>query len=180
MNGNMEELKSWFQSCINIPFPQTLLPEIDMICIQEHGLLFGSEIAAKEQYLISPDTDTFMESNLEGYFLIGYWGYGINSYAFYYSRADSWSKIIFRLAYGGVYMDDKETARYIREFLLQYVDLEKQMIGKVRSFHAMEDMGYFYYKIIMLDGKEFKRSWEDEYVEPNFNDGLEFIQSWGN
>lgn len=179
----MKELKSLFQRCFNVPFPQILLPEIDLIPIQADqgsGLLFGSEIAAKRQYLIGPDTDIFMESDLEGYFLIGFWGYGLNSYAFYYSRADSWSKIIFRLPYGGVYMDNNETARYIREFLLQYVDLEKKMIGKVQSFHAMEDMGYGYYKIIMLDGKEFKRCWGDDFDEPNFKEGLEFIQSWSN
>jgi len=36
-----------------------------------------------------------MVSCAQGYFLVDFWGHGISSSAFYFSRVDAWSRILF-------------------------------------------------------------------------------------
>ena len=87
-----------------------------------------------------------------GYFLVGFWGYGANSYAFYYSIVDSWKRVWFRLPYGGVYSDNKKRANDIIKFFPKYFDFQEKLSGKVKKLIAMESMGVGYYKVELLDG----------------------------
>lgn len=89
------------------------------------SLLVGSKGAIKRQYLIQGDIGEFLRHAPEGYFLVGFWGHGFNSHAFYYLRVDSKSKIFFRLPYGGVYMDNKNEAEHISKFLPEFFDLRR-------------------------------------------------------
>ncbi|MBN2374659.1 hypothetical protein JXL19_12825 [bacterium] len=126
-------------------------------------LLFGSKVAKsiqtgsqKDIFLVQVGIESFLKSCPEGYFLIGFWGHGCNSYAFYYQRVDSWSKIFFRLPFGGVYMDNKKNAKYIFEFLKTWIFLEQKLKSKVSRLIVVDSMGYGYYKAITLDEKKIE------------------------
>ena len=73
---------------------------MDSLAIDK-SLLVGSEQASKNPMLIQGDISEFLKSAPEGYFLSGYWGHGVNSYAFYYSRVDSWSRVFLGSAMVG-------------------------------------------------------------------------------
>ena len=155
----MIKLRDTFKKSFGIPIEQILPLEKNLIPIEgnpEDALLFGSKTTAENPYFLDPSIEQFIESTPEGYFLVGFWGYGANSYAFYYSVVDSWKKIWFRLPYGGVYSDNDVEANYIRKFLSNYFNFQKKLYGKVKKLIAMESMGDGYYKIIKSGDKIFE------------------------
>ena len=150
----MRRLRTFFRESFGISLSRVVdLPNEELFCLSENGLLYGSAIAFKKNYLVQDDINDFVTSDAKGYFLMGFWGHGINSYAFYYLRIDDWSHIFFRLAYGGVYMDDAERARKVREFLSNYFAFEQELKLKAKSLTAIDSMGYGDYSITLLDGR---------------------------
>ena len=150
----MRRLRTFFLESFGISLRQVVdLPQEELFCLSENGLLYGSAIAFKKNYLVQGDIHDFITSDAKGYFLMGFWGHGINSYAFYYSRIDDWSHIFFRLAYGGVYMDDAERATKVREFLSKYFAFESELKHKTKSIVAIESMGYGNYIFTLPDGR---------------------------
>jgi hypothetical protein len=119
----------------------------------DESLLIGSPEAKKRPYLVEGDKREFISSCPIGYFLIGFWGHGINSYAFYYSRVDDWSKIFFRLPYGGVYMDQELQAHLVRTFLSNFFFFEKRIKQNSKKFVAMDSMGVGDYTVTNNDGQ---------------------------
>lgn len=124
----------------------------ELYSIKRPGLLIGSKEALEHQYLVQGDIRPFLSHAPEGYFLIGFWGHGFNSYAFYYLRVDSISKIFFRLPYGGVYMDNKKGAERIGKFLPEFFDFEEKLktMG-LRRLYAVESMGSGWYEVEIND-----------------------------
>jgi hypothetical protein len=140
----------------SIPIPIT---KKDLQPIEGKPFLLGSPISLQKQFLLQGYIDEFLEFCPAGYFLIGFWGHGLMSDGFYYSRVDSWSKIFFRLPYTGAYYytkDVKEMARCVREFLIQFIEFEKLISKKAKTLIAVESMGDGYYKIVMLNGKTYE------------------------
>ncbi len=90
MQITMKELKSYFRKKIGVSLPHIALPSNELIHADGIGYisedLFGSPSAMERQFLIQGDIKDFISSEDKDYFLIGFWGYGSNSYAFYYSR----------------------------------------------------------------------------------------------
>lgn len=137
-------LKKFNFSLSDIPISQTELYTIK----RRNGLLIGSIDLLNHQYLIQADIKDFLKHAPEGYFLIGFWGHGINSYAFYYLRVDSISKIFFRLPYGGVYMDNEKQAEYISKFLPEFFVFEDKLKNRgLKRLCAVESMLSGNYKI---------------------------------
>ena len=150
----MRRLSKFFEESFGISLARVVhLPKEELFCLSEDGLLYGSAIARENNYLVQSDIHDFKTSDARGYFLMGYWGHGINSYAFYYSRIDDWSHIFFRLAYGGVYMNNDEAARDVREFLSNYFKFEPELKRKAKSFTAIDSMGSGSYSITLRDGR---------------------------
>jgi hypothetical protein len=69
--------------------------------------------------LVQEDIDEFL-SVPDGYFLAGFWGHGVNSYAFYWCVADRRQRVFLRLPYGGVYMDPKKAPAGVLSVLRSY------------------------------------------------------------
>jgi len=150
----MRRLRTFFRESFGISLSRVVdLPQEELFCLSENGLLYGSALARKNNYLTQGDINEFITSDARGYFLMGYWGHGINSYAFYYSRIDDWSHIFFRLAYGGIYLDNDKAARDVREFLLNYFKFEPELKRKAKSLTAIDSMGSGSYSITLLDGR---------------------------
>jgi hypothetical protein len=165
----MKNLEIAFKRKFGIPLPQYLLPRENLVPIgdPEESLLFGSPSAVQKPYLIQGDIKSFIDTAPEGYFLIGFWGHGVNSYAFYYSRVDNWSRILFRLPYGGVYMDNDKMAQKIRAFLTCYIEFEKSNSGRLSLFIAIDSMSEGYYKAVTKDGKSMELK-ESLFCNPEF------------
>jgi len=152
----MNKLKSAFIDAFGVPIEQILPLEKNLIPIEgnpDDALLFGSKSAAKNPHLLDPPFMEFIASAPGGYSLVGFWGYGANSYAFYYSIVSSWKKVWFRLPYGGVYSDNKSLANDILKFFPKYFDFQEKLSGKVKKLIAMESMGDGYYKILLPDDR---------------------------
>jgi hypothetical protein len=157
MQISMKDLLSYFHDEIGISLPRIALPSEELIHSGGIGYisedLFGSPSAMERKFLLQGDIKDFISSEDKGYFLIGLWGYGVNSYAFYYSRIDEWSHLFFRLPYGGVYSDIKKDKTQLRKFLKNYFHFELELKLRAKSMVAIDSMGHGEYKIELLDGR---------------------------
>lgn len=171
----MKKLEEIFKESFGLPINQVIPLEKGMIAIDgspENALLFGSRIAAKEPFLVQGDINSFLISCPEGYFLVGFWGHGMNSHAFYYSRVNSWSKVFFRLPFGGAFDDNDMLAKCIPQFLREFFKFEKRLMEKDEILIAVESMGYGNYKILHSDNKTFEFN-ESLLTDPNFDKRFE-------
>ena len=153
----MNFLKETFLSEIGMPLPLIPFDERELIPLSnnpEKRLLFGSKIAAKNPFLIQGNIREFIKKGPKGYFLIGFWGHGINSHAFYYSRVDFWSRIFFRLGYGGAYMDNDLEAKHIKDFLISYFTFENTIKKYTKEFIAIDSMMDGLYRVTLLNGEK--------------------------
>ena len=169
--------KENIQNVSGIVFSNISIPKFNLYQIPIDYLI-GSKEALKDQYLVQGSIDHFFEDLHGQYFLMGFWGHGVNSYAFYYIRSDPKSKIFFRLPYGGVYMDnDKEKVR-INKFLTRFFDLENKLSNEnVEYLFVMESMGTSGFKLKLKDQKEvFINNSSFYYSDKNFNNLIENIE----
>jgi hypothetical protein len=142
-----------FESRFGIPPPEGMLPDEPLRRLGDDALMFGSEVAlARGALVLQAEIGRFLEQAPEGYLLVGFWGYGIQSYAFYYARVDAQSRVYFRLPYGGVYMDNERAAKQIRDFLTRYFAIEPALRARAESFVAVESMGAARYRLLGKDG----------------------------
>ncbi len=118
----------------------------------EGALLWGTVPALEWPALIQGDIDRWVKTAADGYFLIGFWGHGTNSHAFYYVRVDGPIRVFFRLHYGGIYMDNEAQAKIIPEFITQYLAFEQVARPAVKSLVGVESMGCDGWGIETLDG----------------------------
>ena len=156
----MEKLKKSFKENFGVSIPESMLFKGKLVSLDERkpeeSFLLGSPAAAEKPCFVQDDIPRFFDSCPEGYYLIGYWGHGVNSNAFYYQRIDSWSKVFLRLGFGGLYTNKKRDAETIKEFLSRYFDFERRIKNKVKSLRVLESMGQKQYNIVTSDDKVFE------------------------
>lgn len=151
----MRKLKTVFRKCFGFDVPDLMLPSSPVQAVgpnPERRLLLASAEAVMGPDLDEALTEYELETAVDGHYLIGFWGYGVNSYAFYYQRVDSRRRVFFRLPYGGVYMDNDEMAHDIRAFLQAYVEFEQTCSARLRSLLAVDSMGFGLYEVVGVDG----------------------------
>jgi hypothetical protein len=130
--------------------------------------LFGSKAALGERaLLIQADIGRLFDPDMKDYFLIGFWGHGVNSYAFYYVRVDSGRRIFFRLPYGGVYMDNEKNAAYIVQFMTRFLEFEEEIGQNVKDLMAINSMGDEHYRVVATDGRIYE-------CEPSSHEEIDF------
>ncbi len=131
------------------------------------GDLWMSAVAAPRPLLVQGACLGFETEAPDGYFAVGFWGHGINSYAFYYQRADGWSRVCFRLGYGGVYMDNELAARRIAAFVAAYFAFEARL-GRDYRLTAIDAMGEGRYELVHPSGRvvTIEKSFE---ADPDFS-----------
>lgn len=163
----MNELKNAFQTSFGIPIPDAWIQGKQLFPIEQgSNLLMGSQLAVREPYLIQGQIAKFLKTSPPGYYLIGFWGHGVNSYAFYYCRVDEKSKVFFRLPYGGVYMDNDQRAKQIREFIVAFLAFEQSAMPTVTELIAVESMGISKYKVVYADGRVVEQT--DNFFTDSF------------
>ena len=167
----MQRLQKAFGEAFNIPFSTLPLSEYKLFPVEENELLLGSEEAVRTPILRAGDVDRFMVKGSPGFFMVGFWGHGVNSHAFYYSRIDQQSKIYFRLAYGGIYTNNEKAAKDIAKFLPAFFKFEVE-IGQL-GYHlvAVDAMWEGWYQVTTPEGK--RKEYNKSLLEhPNFSEVL--------
>lgn len=158
-NG-IEAVKSFIEE--EIGFDWDKLPKPEGTFLEIAPDLIGSAVAFKEAHASSGedfyskyfvgDGATFHELAPQGFFVVGYWGYGTNSYAVYLMLADSWRSLYFRLYYGGAYGDIDRDAKRIRDILKAYTEFESKIKKHVKSIVFASSMGEIYCKVQTKNG----------------------------
>ena len=169
--STMQELRETFERVFGIPFETLPIPKQPLRPISESSMLLGSLESTEHLFLSQMETlqfDTFSPVN---YFLVGFWGHGINSYAFYYERNDGHNNICFRLPYGGLYEDNERDAAEIARFLPSFFAFERQLKNRDLNLVAIDSMGEGRYQIVTLHGvqSEYTNSLLGSY---NFTEAL--------
>jgi hypothetical protein len=173
----IDDLHRGFESAFGIPLGVVPMPG-DLIQIFPGQLLWGSAISQQQPLLTQSDIEAFLEGSRAGYFLIGFWGHGVNSHAFYYVHDDGRNHVFLRLSYGGAYTDNEEQARRVATFLPAFIDFERRHREAGSVLRVVDAMGWGDYEVITADGRRrrFRRSLflrADFYLERNFDAYLE-------
>ena len=123
-----------------LPLPAESLHPLDERAAHE-SVFFGTQAAREHCALTEADLDWFMTQAPQGYAALGFWGHGVNSYAFYYTRVDAWSRVFVRLPFGGVYMDNQEASARIGRYLPALFEFERRIQATTTSWRVIESMG---------------------------------------
>jgi hypothetical protein len=150
--GDLIDLEQRFQAAFGIPLAALPMPP-HLGRIFPGALLYGSELAKQKPLLTQSDVEEFVGCPREGYFQIGFWGHGVNSYAFYYVRDDPRSRVYLRLPFGGVYMDNEENATRIARFLPALFEFERTQLEAGSTLLAVDSMGAGDYRLTTKDGE---------------------------
>lgn len=148
-------LKQRFVKEIGVRFPAALEPDParEPLSAESTDLLAFSEAISGRLPL--PSVDGFEGAPL-GTWLAGFWGYGVNSYAFYFARKDERREVYLRLAYGGVYGKPLGDARQAREFIDRYLGFEDWASPRARRWSVLSDMGGGLVRLELNDGTRGK------------------------
>lgn len=168
----MKNLVNTFERVFDIPFSMLPLPDCKLHPIgksYDKALLFGSSKAFKKLFLVQGHIGRFAQICSQDYFLVGFWGHGVNSYAFYYSRCDEWSKVFFRLPYGGAYMDNGRAASEISTFLSNYFKFENQVRNLGFKLFVIDAMHEAQYRLEATDGKKVEYN-KSLLIDANFSE----------
>jgi hypothetical protein len=165
----MDKLKTTFEETFKLPFSILSIPEKDLVPAdsREESMLFRSRSGPKRDFLLG-DIGYLINDCPPGFLLVGFWGYGANSYAFYYSRTDEWSKIYFRLGYGGVYADTQAEAKAINKFFMNYFPFERRIKSCGYNLLALDSMGMAQYQITEAGKLKFEHR-ESMLSNPDFS-----------
>lgn len=170
------KIKETIYNSFHLSLSQIRLPEMNLFEIP-NMLLIGSKEALTYQYLAQGDINKFFENQFEDYFLMGFWGHGLNSYAFYYIKSDKKGKIFLRLPFGGVYMDNKKEAVRIKNYLTRFFSLERK-IWKISSyFTVLDSMGSAKIEITLKNGDKMEYKKSLYCSDNNYNKFLEILES---
>ena len=152
-NDAVARILDLFKDSFAIPLPEAMLPPADALPLEGMPHLVGSEPAREHPLLLQGEVPRFPADHPKGYYLMGFWGHGVNSHAFYYVRVDEVRQVCFRLPYGGIYMDNERYARAIPRFLQAYLRFERSVLERGGVITAVEAMGHGRYRV-ELQGRE--------------------------
>lgn len=130
-----------FEKAFGMPFPEVFLPHPDREPLSRRG---DEHLAASQVFdegLKLPVNSNGFDDAPVGTWATGHWGYGTNSYAWYFIRKDERRRVFLRLFWGGAYGDPVSDAACVREFTQRYGAFEKWAEGHLTAWSIEDDMG---------------------------------------
>ncbi|MCP5269372.1 MAG: hypothetical protein H6943_10120 [Zoogloeaceae bacterium] len=100
-----EDFFSFFEGTFQRPFPSGLLPAKKIMPVHGTGSRMVGTTAVSEPCLLRDQFENLVIAGDTHYWFSGVWGYGANSYAFYYVDIQPHRRIWLRLPYAGAYGD---------------------------------------------------------------------------
>ena len=121
------DISGLFENIFRFRIPDRFMPDGSLISLGQ--IMFGNDVVVS-QAVMPPHPYTnqsdFLERQPQGYYAIGHWGHGLNSYRFCYRVAERNRVIWLEIPYGGVFQNEEQDARDIESYLSELVSfLEK-------------------------------------------------------
>ena len=133
---NHPEFRRWFRRVVSVDFPLALegitLHRIDR-------LFWGTEKIKTEEILALPQS-ILLPDTYSTYRLFGFFGHGLNSYGFYFTRIEPGVHVTLRTPYGGVFTTGDEHARIVAE-TISYADRVSGYIKRFCRLEICQNMG---------------------------------------
>lgn len=137
-----QALESHFSESFGLELPAALKndPQTEPLHPESDEWLAYSWSAKSEKVPLPVFPDNF-EKTPKGTWMLGFWGYGANSYAFYFVRKDNKREIFLRLGYGGAYGDAKQDGLEVKETLQRYMAFEEWAAVNLERWSISSNMG---------------------------------------
>ncbi len=129
------ELRDWFQGAFRQDFP--LQPAAPLVPLAQG--IWGSEHLLGQSP--KPPMVPEFRAGTDDYVLTGSWGYGVNTYAFYFVERRGPHRRFFRLGSGGAYTNEEAAAREVVEYLQAYEGWRRQLESKVTPSVLIHNLG---------------------------------------
>lgn len=145
MSGAQPAFLDWFQKKLGQPFPLTLAKPLENIAEDVYA---SRELDASTTPPMIPE---FLEEPRE-YAMAGFWGRGVNTYAFYFIERRGPHDRFFRLQVGGAYGSWDDDAREVVEFLRGYERWRTRHEGALAGSRLVHNMGQSEGELIKTPG----------------------------
>lgn len=113
--------------------------------------------SAAEQPLQTQGDVSRVKTLPHGYFLAGFWGHGVNSYAFYWCQIEPGRRLYLRIPYGGVYSDTDAQ----RENLIHVLDACRRVLEAIERvgcerFYLTDSMDQGECDLVLSSGERIR------------------------
>lgn len=174
----LDPFLDWYHENLGVHFPDGLIEQNEWYPINPNNpgaiedshetLLFGNQPALDAPATVGTGimAPFAAVANKQEYSMLGFWGHGINSYAVYYVRFDSWRRVYLRLPFGGVYMDQNNGAQLVR-YLEQYQVLQEYCSKHAEMIQLINSMG----------GGTCEINWRNSSKAPYKTENIDLTQS---
>jgi len=109
------------------------------------GLILSNEPGRLNTVLMGHGREQLMKELPVGHHTVGFWGYGSNSYAFYFVSKQARELVYLRLHTGGAYTDPVRAAADITDFVPPFVRLLRSVRERGGRLLAIESLGTAWY-----------------------------------
>lgn len=144
-----------YESTMKVP-PSFPIPDDYLVMIRsdEHEQMIASLHAVEHGPILTQADVTRVPSLPRGWFQAGFWGHGVNSYAFYLSEVTDRHRTLLRLPYGGgAYSEPDEAADAVAQ-LARYRKFRALAADQVKEALLVDSYDH-HYEIERADGKRF-------------------------
>jgi len=114
--------------------------------VQVNDGLIATRVAQNDPLLVQGDLNSIEDAPV-GYGLAGFWGHGINSYAFYFQTVSDNRRLFARLPYGGAFEDNTQCQVDIKNYLSALLEFESNDLSRYDTLTTIESMGWGHYRV---------------------------------
>ncbi|MBI4348104.1 MAG: hypothetical protein HY553_14700 [Elusimicrobia bacterium] len=162
-----ELLKAAFERTFGLPFPALFQPDPVSEPLSEDSdrhLCFSKAAGSSGRLPV-----VHWRGVRPGTWLAGFWGYGVNSYAWYFVRRDRRRAVFLRLPYGGAYGDSEHEALAVKAFTERYVAFEQWAETHLSHWRIENCMGTCRGWVRFRDGRRVRleRAEAEDFRFPN-------------
>ena len=147
------DIADLFEKTFRFNIPDQLMPDESLFSLGD--IMFGNDVVVS-QTVMEPHPYTgygeFLEKQPRGYYAIGHWGHGLNSYRFCYRMAERNRVIWLEIPYGGVFQNEEQDARDIERYLSELVLFLEKVDRAGIDVEVIESMGVGDYRLFDSDG----------------------------
>jgi hypothetical protein len=156
MTADLEELAHWLHDnkLIVPPLPKTLTSSVR----RSNRHTFSSRTEVVSPYDFEQHVNEALDPQLADYVLVAHAGHGANSYAISYYVAWSGFRILFQLAWGGLYMDNEVAGQHICDVFNRFHDLWPTLCARdSKARPVLVASSDFYGGLLARDGVQVDR-----------------------
>ncbi len=151
---SIQRLQAAFADEMHLDLPAEFASD-GLLPVDSCGLLMSTHPTVARNLLIGRDRTALMDAVPIGHHTVGFWGYGVNSNAWYFIRRTPQERLYLRLQTGGAYTDMARAKADITDFVPPFVHLLRETRRRGGRLYAFESIGVGLYAA-QVDGKARK------------------------